>query len=350
MQANARYWTTVAPVVRARLGHWERHAGKTPDPLLRALALSKLRRERFNVEAAATLATLVKPRWRRTAVETIVALQVMYDYLDILTEQPLPDPILDGHCLLEALTEAVTPSEAPSGDYCHNHPGAPDGGYLQELVVTVRDGLAGLPASAELTEVLAQAAARCAQAQCYVHATPRLGNAELESWATGQVLGSGLWWPELLAGASASVLALHALIAAAADEGMTHQEAERLDDAYVLIGALTMLDSLVDFEHDVPAGQLNYIELYESPELMATRLASVTREAARKARALPHAAHHIMTLVGVVAYYLSAPKANDAQAIQVARAVREELRPLMTPVLAVMRAWRIAKRLRAAWL
>ena len=53
-----------------------------------------------------------------------------------------------------------------------------------------------------------------------------------------------------------------------------------------------------------------------------------------------------MTLVGVVAYYGSAPGAGSASALPVIAHMRSELRPLITPTLAIMRAWRLAKRLR----
>jgi hypothetical protein len=53
-----------------------------------------------------------------------------------------------------------------------------------------------------------------------------------------------------------------------------------------------------------------------------------------------------MTLVGVVAYYASAPTADSEFALPVMRRIRRELEPLITPTLAVMQAWRTAKRLR----
>ena len=70
----------------------------------------------------------------------------------------------------------------------------------------------------------------------------------------------------------------------------------------------------------------------------------VAGDAARQARLLPHAAHHVMTLVGVVAYYASAPAAKSAFAQPVTARLTAELRPLITPTLALMRAWRLAKR------
>ncbi len=357
--ANARYWSTVAPLVRARLAHWGRRAEAIPDPLLRALATGKLREERFNVELAATLATLAPRAHRGQAVRAIVALQVMYDYLDLLAEQPAADAPADCRCLFEALVDALTPGGRSDGVYYrHNHPRSRDGGYLRELVRTVRLALATLPAAEAIGEPALRAAKRCAQAQALSHTAARNETVELERWAGREAAGggwapqdggrAGLQWPEYLAGAAASVLAVHALIAAAADPRTTRGDAERIDAVYLSIGALTMLDSLVDREHDVATGELSYVELYESPEAMAASLAALASETASRARALPRGAHHVMTLVGVVAYYASAPAASSALAQPVMARVREELRPLIAPTLAVMRAWRLAKRLRGA--
>jgi hypothetical protein len=62
---------------------------------------------------------------------------------------------------------------------------------------------------------------------------------------------------------------------------------------------------------------------------------------------MPNGAHHVMTLVGVVAYYLSAPAAGGELAQPIAEHVGGQLRPLLAPALWMMRSWRTAKRLRA---
>ncbi len=348
--ANVRYWSTVAPVVRAQLTRWERHAREIPDPLLQTLASSKLREERFNVEVAATLATLAPRARRRGAVEAMVALQVMYDYLDLLTEQPSPNPLPDGRRLYGALRDALTPGGPPDGDYYRHHPRCSDGGYLQELVGAVRLALADLPARAAVTEVALRGAERCAQAQVLSHTAGRSqpGVTELERWARREAQGTALLWPEYLAGASASVIGLHALIAAAADRRTTPADAEDLDTVYLSIGALTMLDSLVDHWEDAETGELDYLRCYDGAEQMAGRLAGVAAEARARAGALPDGAHHVMTLVGVVAYYTSAPSARSAPALPIAEQMRGELWPLIAPTLALMRTWRLAKRARAA--
>jgi hypothetical protein len=145
------------------------------------------------------------------------------------------------------------------------------------------------------------------------------------------------------------VLAVHALIAAAADPGTTPAQAAALDSAYLSISALsTMLDSAIDYERDSRCGEAWYVGHYDSPAALADRVVAVSREATRQAQTLPDAAHHTMTLVGVVAYYTSAPQARRGSTAALARRVHAELGPVLTPTLAVMRAWRGAKSLRRA--
>jgi hypothetical protein len=344
--ANARYWSTVAPLVRAQLSRWERRSETISDPQLRTLAIGKLRGERFNVQSAATLATLAPRAHRAGATRAIVALHVMYDYLDMLTEQPLADPTRGGRRLFTALLDALTLDEEPGGDYYRYYPQADDGGYLGELVQAARLELAALPAAAAVAAVAGESAGRCAEAQVLGHAATRAGTDELELWARREATDTGLGWPEYLAGAAASVLAVHALVAAAADARTTPRDAAEIDAAYLSIGALSMLDSLIDRDADIATGELGYARFYESPEAMATALLRVARDATRQARLLPRAAHHVMTLVGVVAYYASAPAAKSAFAQPVTARLIPELRPLITPTLALMRTWRLAKRVR----
>jgi hypothetical protein len=397
--ANVRYWSTVAPLVRGQLARWEQEANSITDPALRALAGGKLREEHFNAQVAATLATLAPRAQRARVVEAIVALQVLYDYLDVLSEQSPAaaadvaggDVPPDDRRLFAALTDAVAPPHEgegagergdehedergderegkregkdereparsaagdtdPSDSYYAGRTSADDGGYLQALVATVNSTLAGLSGAPAVAAVARGAAERCGEAQILHHGASRsgsrLGISDLRDWATPRAAGTGLGWQELLAGATASVLSMHALIVAAADPGMTRENAAALDRAYLSIGALSMLDSLVDRAQDTATGQLSYMELYDGPEAMASGLANAARDGVARARGLPSGAHHVMTLVGVVGYYASAPVAgDDAFARPVIARVKRELQPLIAPTLALMRAWRMAKQTR----
>lgn len=342
--ANARYWSTVLPRVRRQLRHWESRARLIPDPTLRGLAIGKLEGERFNTEVAATLATLAPRRHRPRAIEAIVALQVMYDYLDGLSEQPAPDPLDNSRRLFSAFGDALSLAPVAPVDYYRSHPHQEDGGYLQALVATCQSAFCVLPGAGAVAPVAREATLRCGEGQSRTHAIADLGRAQLEGWATAQMRGTELSWWEYTAGATASVLAVHTLIAAAADGRTTAAQAKDLDRAYLYICALsTLLDSLIDHPRDVEEGSHSFISYYPSETAKAEGVGAVAVRAAAGAAELPNGSHHRMTAAGVAAYYLSAPEAGKPPASVVKARVVGELRPLITPILGIFHLWRLAK-------
>jgi tetraprenyl-beta-curcumene synthase len=344
--AHGRYWSSVAPLVRRLLRTWEARAAEIPDSHLNQLAREKLRNERFNVEVAAMIATIAPSEHRERAVEAIVALQVLYDFLDALTEQPASDSIRDGLQQSGAFLDAFNVSTPPKRDYYAYYPGGSDGGYLEDLAVTVRDALIGLPAVGAVAAMLPACSARCAEAQVRVHAVPDVGLGQLERWAEGEAGDTELEWREWLFGAMGSVVAAHALIALAADRRATAAQAAQLDSTYMSLCVLTTaLDHLVDHERDTLTGEKSYLYLYSSREDFARRIALVTRSVLDRVRTIPNGPHHAMILSGVVAYYTSQPGAMGEFARPVTVHVRDQLRPLITPTLATLHTWRIAKRL-----
>ncbi len=345
--ANARYWTSVAPAVRRELKHWDLRAQAIGDPELRTIALAKLQTEGFHAEAAAMLATLAPREHRCSVVEAIVALELMFDYLDGLGERPSADPLAEGQRLFEALIHAVALAPTPSAVDLAG-PGGEDGGYLEDLSGAVSTALERLPSAFAVTEVAQRVASRAGEAQTRMHAVTQLGISELEAWARVAAHGSGLGWREFVAGSASSVLALHALIAAAAEPATTGGDAERIAEAYLsTCVALTLLDGLVDYDQDTAGDALarpGYLSLFEGRDELPEVLGQAARRAATLARALPRAAHHVMILTGVVAYYSSAPGAGGELARPVVARLRQELAPLMAPTLAILRTWRGARR------
>jgi len=348
LRANVRFWPTILPSVASQLRAWERHAHAIPDAQLRALALSKLANERFNAEVAATLATTAPLRLRPRAVEAIVAYEVLYDYLDGLTEQPLRHPLADGRRLYTPFEQAtvvvaVEPRRAaqqpPSGDR-----------YVECLSHAMRCAFASLPSASAVSPVAQRAASRCAEAQTRTHAAEQLGDGQLREWAEREAAGAGLSWRVFLAGSMASVLCVHALVAASTKPEATEGEALRLDRAYLSICALTtLLDSLVDSEADRATGQANFLRHYATAEELGADLADTARLALEQIRGMPSASHHTMMLTGVLAYYLSAPTASSPVCSSASAPVRRQLEPLLAPSLAVMRTWRTLKRIKRVY-
>jgi tetraprenyl-beta-curcumene synthase len=341
--ANVRYWHSVAPIVRAELRRWRQHALAIDEPDLRALALAKLNAEGFHAEAAAMLATVAPRSQRRDVVVAIVALEILFDYLDGLTERPSPDPLADGLARFQAYTDAIA---LPAHAQARPH----DDGYLAALSGRARTALARLPAAGAITQVALASTALAAEAQVRMHAVPRLGLDQLESWATSAAGGLDPQWREFLAAAASSVLGVHALIAAAADPRTTPQDAAEIAGAYTsTCTLLTLLDGLVDHDQDtLPAEQPRpgYIDLYSHADELSDTLTGTARRAVTQARVLPNASHHVMTLAGVVAYYTSAPGARGELAAPIVSRLQRQLAPLIYPALATMRAWRLAKRIR----
>jgi tetraprenyl-beta-curcumene synthase len=338
--ANARFWPTVAPVMWHELARWRREASAIADPNLRGLALEKLDDEAFNAEVAATLATLAPATRRGPTVKAIVALEVLFDYLDGRTEQASDDPRADGERAFAPFIAAVSGRasqrrEAERGSEAE---------YVWALSDCVAECAGGLPAFAAVRELATGAAERCARAQTRLHAAATLGDRQLRRWAEGASIGSGLEWQEYAGGCASSVLAAHALIAAAAQESISRQQAAAIDRAYLAIGALvTTLDSLIDEPQDAARGEPGFLRLFDDREHMRTRVTALTRLALARARDAPNGAHHAMTLAGVAAYYTSHPGSRSQRARPVAAAVRRELAPTIWPTLAVMRVWRMGK-------
>jgi tetraprenyl-beta-curcumene synthase len=342
--ANARYWPTVLPRVHRGLRRWEERAMHIPDPNLRRLALAKLAHERFNTEVAATLATLAPRAHRAQALDAIVALQVMYDYLDGLSEEPATDPLTTSRLLFSAFTSSLTPGQDEPVDYYRHCPGGDDAGYLESLVVATRRAFRVLPKAEIVAPIARDAALRCGESQTRTHAIEALGTPQLADWATEMAEGTGLAWWEYTAGATASILCVHALIAAAADPRSTAVEARSLDTAYLFISAVsTLLDSVVDYRRDVEEESHSFISYYEGEEAMVARIGTIAARAASEGLRIHNGGHHRMTAAGVAAYYLSAPTARQRPGSAIKVQVVAELRPLIVPALGIFRLWRFSK-------
>lgn len=341
--SNLCYWAHVAPLTRAELHRWQRRADEIPDPVLRGHARSKLCQERFNAEVAATLATLAPAHHRAATTTAIVAFQVMYDYLDGVSEQPNADPIANGRQLFTAFADALTPG-APGHDYYRHHPHGDDGGYLRALTTTCSRQLAGLPRADVALPRARTVAASCGEAQVLTHAIPSRGTAPLAAWAAPRAARHGLRWWEYAAGAAASSLTTHALIAAAADPATGRADATDISRAYLFACALsTLLDSLVDRAEDERAGRHSYVSYYANAADMSNSIASIAARACDEARQLRHGAHHAMTAAGVAGYYLSNPQARTPSARATTQQVTRQIGLLIRPILVIFRVWRAVK-------
>lgn len=327
--ALSLYRSRIVPAARRCLCSWEGRAAEIPDPGLRQTAGQALRLKRGNPEATAVFALLAPRRLRPIVLRAGIALQVAVDYLDELTERPEVSPKVS-LALHSALVDAVRPSPTLGAGWAE----LPDGGYLEALVETCRRDLMSLPAVSAVLGKAQAAAERCAAGQTYTHA----GAEQLRAWAESEQVRPGYRWWEVAAGASSSV-AVHALIAAAADPATRSDDANRIAAAYYpAIGALTVLfDDLVDVEQDLASAQHNYIAYYPDGEAAAARLAFIAGLARGAIGDLRHRHTHLAILAGVAGFYLSAPEARTGFGDPVRERLLEAIGPAVRPVLLAMR-------------
>jgi tetraprenyl-beta-curcumene synthase len=222
---------------------------------------------------------LAPRRYRTVVVHASVALQVMYDYLDAVSEQPVCNAMSDGNQLFRSFAVVLTPGEQPV-DYYRYHPHSDDSGYLDALVDSARTSIAELPGLSAVLPIARQVAARIGEAQTRSHAVENDGFEQLEKWAARHAPAADLAWWEWAGGAAASILTVHALLSAAADTRTTGLQARQIERAYFLSGTLTtMLDSLIDDEGDTSENAHRYIAYYSTTDTAACRISAIARRA-----------------------------------------------------------------------
>ena len=335
------YWLTIFPAVRRELERWRVRAAVIPDAAFRDIANATLANEGLNAEGAALFAVLAPWRRRRAAVLLLVRFQLLYDYLDALTEQPVPEPIRTSLQLHRSLTAALG-GRAPTEGYFAHHPHGDDGGYLAELVAGCRAVFCALPSAARAAPLAMSAARRCAKGQSRSHAAVFTNPDVLVAWAEQTTpAGSNLRWWETAAAAKSSLL-IHALLASAADPRLTAGDAERIAAAYwPWIASLNaLLDDLIDTAEDVDAGTHSSIEQYASPEDAAHRLGAIAAHVRHALDHLPLRRRHTTIVAAMTSFYLAGAGAADPAVSPIADRVRQEIGADLGPLLAMLRVRR----------
>jgi tetraprenyl-beta-curcumene synthase len=346
--AASRYWLGIFPLVGRELRHWHQRALQIPDPALRRLALITQDAERGNIEGAAAFAVLVPRAHRERVVRAVVAFQMTYDYIDTLAEQPCVDPVANGRQLHLALLSALDP-ECDHPDYYEHNLASSDNGYIRNLIDTCRFAFAALPSHASVAEPASRCARRMVAYQSLNHGSAEDTRNALARWAAGVTpAGSGLYWWETAAGAASS-LSVFALIAAAAQPAIAVADAIAIERAYFpWIGTLhVLLDSLIDRNDDLEAGQHCLVDHYTSAEGAATRLSAIAARALRATEPLPQSAQHATILAAMVSFYLSSPATSAPGTLPATERVLETMGTLVRPTMAVHRARRRAAGLLA---
>lgn len=334
--------------VRRELRMWRRRAAAIPDPLLRADALHAIDSKRGHTDGAALFWTLAPAR-NVGLLRLLVAFEVIYDYLDNVSERGAAAGVEHGEWLFRALADALDP-DAPVCDYYRFHPWSDDGGYLAGLVAACRAGCRRLPGFAAVRPVIGVELSRVAVLAKNHELDRHRRESALRQWAADEFGEAGeLRWYELTAAASQSVVTF-TLLALATNESATSALARATHSAYFpwFAYGVTMLDAFVDQPEDERHGVHSYVAYYPTREHAVRRICESVERAAQNLLALPDGERHAVLLGCMVAMYLSKDSAREPELRSGARRICAAGGTLAQTLMPVLRLWRILNRQRSA--
>lgn len=348
--ATARELVWGRRAVSREIRHWQLAAERIPDPRIREDALDVIARKRGNTDGAAMFWTLVRRR-DLGLLRLIVAHEMIWDFLDNVSERGADCGERNGRQLHLAVVESLDP-ERPISDYYRHHPWSEDGGFLRALVETCRAGVRDLASYAVVRPLVLREAERAAvQALNHEHDESRRAPA-LHAWAAREYAGAHdheVSWFELTAAASAP-LTIYSLLALAAEPRASRRDADETYAVYFpwVSLAVVMLDSYADKEDDALAGEHSYCEHYDDDELATARLRLSIERAARGVLQLPNGRRHAVLVACMSAMYLSKDSMRVPELRDTTRQLARAGGSLTRLLLPILRLWRIRYGQRSA--
>ncbi|HST33528.1 MAG TPA: DUF2600 family protein [Solirubrobacteraceae bacterium] len=326
------------------LEHWRTLADAIPDPALRDDAREAIDHKRANIDGAVLFSTIAQRR-STDLLRALVAFEVLADYLDCTSERGAFVGVHNGRQLHRALIDALDAGR-PVADYYRFHPWRDDGGFAAALVDTCRRACARLP-SFEAARPFGVEAATLAQVLALNHdEDPRRRDELLRSWAAAHFPGDdALAWFEHTGAASAWLTVL-ALLALAADERRSAQDARAVFDAYLpwISLAGTLLDSYGDQEADAENGAHRYVAHYGDADVMTRRIGEVVRRAVGAASELRHGTRHRVLVSAMAAMYLTKDSVWAPAWRGRTRTLIRASGPLTRLLIPALRTWRVVNK------
>lgn len=311
----------VFPLIDQEVNSWQNYALRHMSGELQTQALASIRDKKFHCQGGCiySLYPGVDPP---AFVRLVVALQTISDYLDNLCDRAGIADEAAFRQLHLAMTDALDPL-AERHDYYQYYQYQQDGGYLQNLVAVCQEHVARLPGYAAVKPEALRLATLYSELQTYKHLQHDIREAKMYSWINPHQAQYPEITPWEFAAATGSTLGMFALCAAASSAALTAAAALRLSQAYFpwISGLHILLDYFIDEAEDAAGGDLNFVTYYPSRAQMLHRLTHFTQQAFMMARSLPEPLFHETIVHGLLALYLSDPKANTSAARPTARAL-----------------------------
>lgn len=310
MKIIKRYLKDVFPGVDQELDIWKTRAGKAPDEVLKSQALLSIRWKRFHCQGGGVYA-LYPGAKQETIIKFIVALQTISDYLDNLCDRAGYQEEKGFRQLHLAMTEALSP-EGPISDYYAFYPQQNDGRYLASLVEECQSCLRTLPSYHLVQSEMVQLASLYSDLQSLKHIEISLREEKMLKWIDPYLKTYHDISPWEFAAATGSTLGIFMFAAVAFDPQLTPEEVMKIRKAYFpyLCGLHILLDYFIDQLEDQNEGDLNFVFYYKHKAEMQERLSYFLQKALEQVSLLKNPEFHITVIEGLLAMYLSDPKAS----------------------------------------
>jgi tetraprenyl-beta-curcumene synthase len=346
--AVVRELTWGLPSVGREVRRWRALAERIPEGPLRQDALDALERKRGQTDGAALFSIL--PRRRNYSyLQFLAAYQIIWDYLDSVSERAAAAGIQNGRQLHLALLDAVDP-DSPRRDYYRFSPWREDGGYLQALVDTCRECCRRLPSFDRVQALVLRDAMRAQVLALNHEPDPALRDVALRAWTVAEFpAGQEARWYEL-SGAASAGLAAFALLALACEPCCSDEAIARTHAAYFpwVSAVACMLDSFADQAEDQANGDHSYIAHYPTPEIAVTQTCRLVCRCMHELSGLANSEAHLLISSCMVALYLSKDSAPEDSARRWSRELAKAGGPLTRALVPVLRLWRAAYSLRSS--
>lgn len=298
------------PQVKKELTHWASLAEKIPDPELRYQALASIKAKRFHALGGAVYSLYPGVPDSENMVSFIVAFQTISDYLDNLCDRAGIEDEKSFRQLHLALSDAADPGEELH-DYYRYYPYQNDSDYLGRLVEECRTQLSKSPALRLIIPSMKYQIKLYTDLQSLKHIDKALRENELKLWAqTYQAQYPDITWWEFSA-ATGSTLGIFLLTAAASQKSLSGEAVERIQSVYFpwIDGLHILLDYFIDAREDQTMGDLNFTGYYKNKRECQERLSLFIEESLKRSTGLPFPKFHQTVILGLLAMYLSDPKA-----------------------------------------
>lgn len=305
------YIARIFPAVERELAVWRARAAAMPDQVLRRQALASIDGKKFHCLGGSIYTLYAPTQWHRL-LTLIVALQTISDYLDNLCDRVEGVGEAGYRSLHRAMTAALDPA-AGLRDWYENYPHVDDGGYLDALVLACGRVAAFLPGFGDVQRGITALAILYSELQVIKHLDDGTREQQLVGWFNSHAakVPGVAWWE--FAAAAGSTLGLFALLAMAAAGPVGGKEVDNLLECYFpwVCGLHILLDYFIDLDEDQRHGDLNFVSYYSSLQEAEEGLLRFLAESLHRVEALPRPAFHGMVVRGMLALYLSDPKAQS---------------------------------------